>query len=105
MICVSASYPAGEGKTFDWDYYLSRHMKLAVELSGPVLLSWQLWKGAASLDGQAAPFVCVAHLYFSSPEAFGQVMAAHGQTILADIPNYTNIQPVLQIQTQVGSST
>lgn len=104
MICLSASYPAGEGKTFDWDYYLSRHMKRVVEASGPVLLNWQIWKGAAGLNDAPASFVCVAHLYFESAEAFGQLMAAHGQALLADIPNYTDIQPILQIQVQVASA-
>ena len=34
---------------------------------------------------------------FESVEAFEAAMASDGAEIMADIPNYTNAQPVLQI--------
>ena len=39
----------------------------------------------------------MGHLYFDSVEAFQAAFGPHAETILADIPNYTNIQPVIQV--------
>jgi uncharacterized protein (TIGR02118 family) len=39
----------------------------------------------------------MGHLYFDSAEAFQAAFAPHAQAIMADIPNYTNIQPAIQI--------
>ena len=35
--------------------------------------------------------------YFNSLADFQQAMEAHGKEIMGDIPNYTNIQPQVQI--------
>jgi hypothetical protein len=37
------------------------------------------------------------HLYFDTTDAFQAAFAPHAQAILADIPNYTNTQPTIQI--------
>jgi hypothetical protein len=34
---------------------------------------------------------------FESLEAFQAVFARHGQALLEDIPNFTSIQPIIQI--------
>ena len=47
--------------------------------------------------GTQAPFVAVAHLTFDSVDAFGAAFAQHGGEIMADVPNYTDIQPLVQI--------
>jgi uncharacterized protein (TIGR02118 family) len=41
--------------------------------------------------------VAIGALLFESIEVFGAVMAAHGAEIVADIANYTDSQPVMQI--------
>ena len=45
----------------------------------------------------AAPYVAMCHLFFDSVDAFQTVFAQHSGVILADIPNYTNTQPTVQI--------
>lgn len=40
--------------------------------------------------------VAIGHLILENLEGFQQGMAAHGEEILADVPNYTNI--ALQVQ-------
>lgn len=47
--------------------------------------------------GAPVPFVAIGYLYFYTLAAFQNVMTANGSKILADIPNYTDIQPVVQI--------
>ena len=42
-------------------------------------------------------FIAMGHLLFDSAEAFQAAFAPHAATIMADIPNYTAIQPVIQI--------
>ena len=41
--------------------------------------------------------LAMGHLLFDSVTAFQEVLAAHGPAIMADVPNYTNSAPVLQV--------
>ncbi len=45
----------------------------------------------------AAPFAAIGHLYFESVEIFRAAFGPHEQDIVADIPNYTNIEPLVQL--------
>jgi uncharacterized protein (TIGR02118 family) len=47
--------------------------------------------------GTPATYVAMGHLYFDSTDAFQAAFAPHAQSILADIPNYTNTQPTIQV--------
>jgi uncharacterized protein (TIGR02118 family) len=39
----------------------------------------------------------MGHLYFDSVAEFQASFGPHAEAIMADIPNYTNVQPVIQI--------
>jgi len=39
----------------------------------------------------------MGHLYFDSVEDFQNSFGPNAEEIMADIPNYTNIEPVIQI--------
>ncbi len=99
MIRVSVLYANEAGKKFDAEYYKNKHMKLAGErLKSFGLLRYEVDKGlAGGAPGAAAPFIGACHFYFSSVEEFQKGMGAHGKELMADIPNYTNIQPTIQI--------
>jgi uncharacterized protein (TIGR02118 family) len=99
MIRVSVLYPNEAGKKFDVDYYRDKHMKLVGDrLKSFGFVRAEVDKGlAGGAPGSAAPFVCIGHVYFTSLAEFQKGMAQHGQEILGDIPNYTNIQPTMQI--------
>jgi uncharacterized protein (TIGR02118 family) len=89
MIRLSVLYPAGEGATFDHDYYREKHVPLC-------LRTWGL-SGAEIDRGVDGPYVAAVHLRFDSMEALGAAMAAEGTgAVLEDVANYTNIAPVLQ---------
>ncbi len=91
-------YPAQRGARFDWDYYLERHLPLAVGTSH---------RHAAitycdcdrPLDA-AAPVACICNVSFADREALGKFCeffaAAHedAATIVADEPSYTTIKPL-----------
>ncbi len=99
MIRVSVLYANEAGKKFEAEYYKNQHMKLAGErLKSFGLLRHEVDKGlAGGAPGAAAPFIGACHFYFNSVAEFQKGMGAHGQELMADIPNYTNIQPTIQI--------
>jgi uncharacterized protein (TIGR02118 family) len=39
----------------------------------------------------------MAHLLFDSVEAFQSAFGPNADSIMADVPNYTDIEPILQI--------
>jgi uncharacterized protein (TIGR02118 family) len=89
MIKVSVFYPKTEGASFDHDYYRDKHVPLCLKTFG--LSSAEIEKG---LDG---PYVAGVHFTFDSMEAVGTAMGGPGiGEVMADVANYTTIQPVLQ---------
>ena len=104
MIRESVIYPAGSGKTFDTTYYMQRHIPLVKKRLGSMgLVRLEIDRGlGGGAPGAPAPFVCVAHLYFHSVADFEKAMKAHGAELMGDVPNYTNIQPQVQVSEIVG---
>ena len=47
--------------------------------------------------GSPATYIAMGHLYFDSVEEFQTAFGANAGDIMADVPNYTDIQPTLQI--------
>ena len=98
MIKVSVLYPAGAGKKFDMKYYLTSHMPMVGKKIGAPLKGMSVDEGIGTAPpGTQAPFVAVAHLLFDSVDAFGAAFGEHGAEIMADVPNYTDIQPLVQV--------
>ena len=98
MIKVSVFYAASRSKHFDMDYYCSRHMPLVQRLCGTALKSVAVDKGIGGGEPGAAPtFAAIGHLVFESVDAFQASFGPHTNEIIADVPNYTNIAPVIQI--------
>jgi uncharacterized protein (TIGR02118 family) len=98
MIKVSVLYPYSEGKKFDMDYYCSKHAMLVTGLLGDALKGASIESGlGGGTPGSPAPFVAIANMYFNSMEEFGQAFGASADKILGDIPNFTNIEGVMQI--------
>ena len=98
MVKVSVFYPNEEGKRFDWDYYLASHCPLLKNLLGTALKKLEIDKGiAGATPGTKAAFVAAAHLHFDSVEDFAASFTPHAAAIMGDIPNYTDINPVAQI--------
>jgi uncharacterized protein (TIGR02118 family) len=100
MVVLSVMYPA-TGR-FDLDYYTQRHIKLVRERWGSSgLQDVRLLRGAASPDGGPAPFTLIALISFGSERDFRNALTQHGAELLADIKNFTDSQPVLQLNQQV----
>jgi uncharacterized protein (TIGR02118 family) len=98
MIKLSVMYPHKEGATFDMEYYCSRHMPMVQQKVGAALKGVAVDQGIAGAEpGSGAPFLAIGHLLFESLEALETSFGPHEAAIEADIPNYTNIQPTIQI--------
>ncbi len=97
-IKVSVLYPAGEGKTFDMQYYQNTQVPLVAELLGAALIATGIDGGLGGMaPGSPAPFMAIGHLYFNSVEEFGRSFGPQAAKIIADLPNFTNAEPVVQI--------
>lgn len=99
MIRLSVYYPNGPDAKFDFDYYLGKHAELLrTRLSAAGMENVVVEKGVGGAQpGMPAPFVCVFHAAFRDPAKFGELMGAHAADIMADVPNYTNIAPTVQL--------
>jgi len=93
-IRLSVHYPKAEGATFDHDYYRDKHVPLACSTWG---VDGEIDKG---IDG---PYEASVHFKFDSLEALGAAMGNPDTgAILADVPNYTSITPVMQTSEIIG---
>lgn len=98
MIRVGVFYPHKEGKNFDMKYYLEKHMPMVKQKVGSALKAVTVDAGiAGGAPGAPIAFVAVANLTFESVEAFQNSFGAKAAEILGDIPNYTDIEPIVQI--------
>lgn len=98
MIKVTVLYPNSPGAKFDMNYYVSHHMPMVRERCAPACRGIAAEGGLAGAEpGSKAPYIAAGHLTFDSVEAFQKSFGPHASEILADIPNYTNTQPVIQI--------
>jgi uncharacterized protein (TIGR02118 family) len=96
LIRVSVMYPSHDGNTFDIDYYHKVHMPMAQRLLSATEFSVDHGIGGGA-PGSAAPYLAIGYLLFESLETFQKTIASHGAEVMADIPNYTNALPIIQI--------
>lgn len=98
MIKVSVLYANAPGVRFDHDYYRNRHLPLLQARMGDACKRYTIDKGlAGGAPGAAAPFVALCHIYCDSLDSFQAGFGPHAAEIMADIPNYTDVTPVVQI--------
>jgi len=98
MVKFSIFYPNEEGKKFGMDYYLNSHIPMVQEKLCEAIKGGAVDQGLAGAEPDSpATYVAMAHLLFDSVEELQGAFAPHMETIMADIPNYTDIQPTVQI--------
>ena len=98
MIKVSVMYPYSEGKGFDMKYYCAKHMPMVNQKLGSACKSIAVEPGiAGGAPGTPPTYVAMGHIYCESVEAFEAAFGPHTAEIIADIPNFTSIQPIIQI--------
>src|SRR3954470_16100159 len=98
MIKLSVLYPNQEGKNFDLDYYLKKHMPLSINKFSDSLKGVSVDYGTnGGMPGTKAPYIAMAHFVFDSVGAFVEAFTPHAEILQGDIKNYTDIEPVYQI--------
>ena len=98
MIKLSVLYPNEEGKKFDMTYYVNKHIPMVQQKLGSACKRVAVEQGlGGATPGSRATYLVMGHLYFDSVEAFQTAYGPHAQTINGDVPNYTDIQPTIQI--------
>jgi uncharacterized protein (TIGR02118 family) len=98
MIKVSVLYPNKQGARFDTAYYFAKHMPMVASKFGAAAKTTSVDQGVAgSTPGSPPAFVIMAHFTFESTSAFQAAFEPHAAEIMGDIPNYTSIEPVIQI--------
>lgn len=100
MFNISSIYPKKEGSKFDYEYYLNTHMPLSIEK----LSNSKGYKGVSVEHGISIETPCIessfhamCHYYFETLEDFMLAFEPHAEELQKDIKNYTNIEPIIQI--------
>lgn len=98
MLRMTVLYPARDGASFDWDYYTSQHAALVDERWGEhAARPAEIAKGVSGVPKGDPAFVAVASFYFADRDALNAALRAGGMDIPNDVPNFTDIEPVMQI--------
>lgn len=97
-IKVSVLYPSGDGKTFDMDYYCNKHVPMVAGLLGNAVIGATVEKGLGGGEPGSPPsYVAMGNLYFETMESFQSSFGPNAGKIMGDVPNFTNIEPAMQI--------
>jgi len=98
LIKISVMYPYGEGKTFNMEYYETRHMPMMATFLGSNLIKYTIEKGLSSgIPNQPLPFMAIGTFYVKSLSDYQAAIGPKRDAIRADILNYTNISPVILV--------
>ncbi len=98
MIKVSVLFPRKEGAKFNMKYYAESHLPLVRGKLGDACKGIVIDRGVrGGAPNAPAPFLVIANLLFDDGEAFQSAFRPHAQEIMADIPNFSNVQPVIQV--------
>lgn len=98
MIKVGVFYPSTAGSRFDMKYYLEKHIPMVRQKIGPALKGVTVEQGlAGGAPGVPIAYSVICHLSFDSVDSFQSAFGPNAPEIMGDVPNYTDIQPMVQI--------
>ena len=100
MIKIVIMYPNKEGTRFDWPYYIEKHMPLSIALlsTNPGFRGVTVERGVGgAVPGSPPEYVAMCQYLYNSAEEFLGAFMPHAEELQGDIPNYTNVEPVIQI--------
>ena len=98
MIKLSVFYPNEEGKNFDMEYYCNEHMPMVQKKLGTLCKNVAVDQGmGGTVPGSPALYAAIGHIYFESMEDLQTAFSLHTEPIMKDIPNFTDIEPIMQI--------
>jgi len=93
--CLTIVYPAGEGLTFNADYYRDHHLKTIMRLYGSTIERFELRKGDAGMAPDSKPdYIGSVNIYINDQAAFDAAGKEHGPTLVKDVPNFSSVNPI-----------
>lgn len=98
LIKISVMYPYAEGKTFNMEYYETKHMPMVAGFLGSNLVKYTIEKGLSSgIPNQPLPFLAIGTFYVKSLSEYQAAVAPNRDAIRADFANYTDVIPVILV--------
>lgn len=100
MTKISILYPNTKGSRFDMRYYAETHMPMSIRLltAHPGFKGVSVERGlGGAIPGTEAAYVAMCHFLFDSLEDFMAAFTPHAAVLQGDIPNYTDVEPVIQV--------
>lgn len=111
-VTISVLYPRDDTSTFDMDYYLSTHMRMAEKAWSPHgMLSWSVIEIPSPPGGAKAPFSVHSLVTWEAKGENGMdgVMAGMtceaGKELAADVSNFSNRVPEVVMGTVKASGS
>lgn len=103
MVRLTVLYPKSAASYFEMDYYLQKHTPLARESFTPFgLVRVELEEGLAGGAPDTPPaYHMIASFSFNTMEELQQAVSSQAEKLKADIPNFTDSQPQMQISREV----
>ena len=102
---ITVLYENVEDATFDLGYYMAKHMPLVEEKFKPFgIKGWRVLKAVGTPFGGKPLYSIIANLEFDTAGQFRAAVAAEGEVVFGDVPNFSNKDPVVVIGDVVGSA-
>ncbi|CAI6092560.1 unnamed protein product [Clonostachys chloroleuca] len=95
----------GEGR-FDVSYYVNIHMSIVMDKWKAFNIEdWQVVEYTSAFLDVAAPYVASAVVTFGSADGASKALsAAETKDVFGDVPNFTNLKPLLMLGKVAGHS-
>ena len=98
MIKVIIFYPNGADTKFDMAYYTGKHLPMVQKKCGVACKAVAAEKGLSGGEPGSQPtYAAIGYLTFDSVDSFQKAFGPHAAEVVADVPNYTNARPLIQI--------
>ena len=95
---IAIMYPYEEGKTFDMDYYKTKHMPMVAGYLGENLVKYTIEKGLSSgIPNSPLLYMAIGTFFVKNLDEYLEAVGPNRDAIRADFPNYTNVNPVILI--------
>lgn len=94
--CMTILYPNAPDVTFDFDYYREHHLPMITGPYGDSIRRLELRRAVTGGPGPQPPYVAVVNIWVADDDAFAAHGQQHSQALIDDIPNFSNVMPVIQ---------
>ena len=99
MVRFTVLYNITPTSTFDWAYYMEKHLPLAARLLSPLgLIRTEVDRGVGAFPpGSPSHYHAIAHLFFASMDELNAALGATAAELSADMAKYYNDTATFQI--------